>query len=132
MRNRKRRKRPRKASRRYVLVKALDRLWSLVVRKRAGWKCEWCGATERLQGAHLFPKGAYPALRHDPSNGACLCWSCHLGPRGAHKDVMIWAEHFERILGKRGQTVEALRQRALTARRPDREAIRLALEKELG
>lgn len=122
----------RRASRKRASVVALDALWSRVVRSRAGWKCEACGAEDRLCGAHIYPKGAYPALRHDPANGLCLCWSCHLGPQGWHKHPLKWATwlHNQRG-GHRGAGLITLEIRAQTARRPDKEAIRLALEQEL-
>lgn len=120
----------RRASRKRASVKQLDALWSRVVRQRAGGKCEVDGCESAPQGAHIFPKGAYPALRHDPENGASLCWSHHLGPKGWHKHPMFWSEWIEM---KRGRDfMRALGIRAQTARRPDKEAIRLALEKELG
>lgn len=124
----------RRTSRKRASTVLLDGLWSRVVRQRAGNRCEHCGSTERLCGAHIYPKGAYPALRHDVLNGVCLCWSDHLGPRGAHKNPMRWggeAGAFAVILETRGQSPAALAFRAQTASRPDKEAIRLALEMEL-
>lgn len=124
-----RRKPVRRQSAKHTKVKVLDALWSKVVRQRAGHKCVACGAEKNLQGAHIMPKGAYPALRHDPANGLCLCWSCHLGPKGWHKHPMQWGQWCAAYLG--GDLWRMLLLRSQTAHRPDREAIRLALEQEL-
>lgn len=130
------RKRPlRKRSAKQVKVAVLDALWSRVVRTRAGWKCEACGSERSLQGAHLYPKGGYPALRHDPSNGACLCWSCHLGPKGAHKSPLEWGGaggKFAVILLHRGEDPDRLALKARTSHKPDKAAVKFALEAELN
>lgn len=111
---------------RAILNRELDALWSRVVRQRAGNRCEVDGCNGSPQGAHIFPKGSYPALRHDPDNGASLCWAHHLGPRGWHKHPLFWAEWIEK---KRGRDfMRKLGLRAQTASRPDRAGIKLALE----
>lgn len=34
---------------------------------------------QKLQGAHIIPKGASKYLRWNPDNGVALCYSCHIG-----------------------------------------------------
>lgn len=55
--------------------------WARGVKRRAGDKCEHCGAKGRkakLRAHHIFGYAAYPALRLEPENGICLCVRCHL------------------------------------------------------
>jgi hypothetical protein len=55
------------------------RLHSLLVRTRAGFICERCGAskeTSQLQCAHIVSRH-YAATRTLESNAFCLCASCH-------------------------------------------------------
>lgn len=53
------------------------RAWSLEVRRRAGWKCEDCGATGvRLHADHVVERQDGGALL-DPANGRALCTACH-------------------------------------------------------
>lgn len=52
-------------------------LHSMVVRARAGYRCERCGTTDgQLQCAHIVSR-RYTATRCDPFNAWCLCASCH-------------------------------------------------------
>lgn len=39
--------------------------------------CKDCGTTKELEAHHNLPKGKYPHLVFDISNGVCLCKSCH-------------------------------------------------------
>lgn len=59
------------------LQTADHRAWSLEVRKRAGWKCEECGA----KGVRLFADHRIErqdgGSRLDPANGRALCGACH-------------------------------------------------------
>lgn len=120
----------RRASRHRATVVELDALWSRVVRQRAGNRCIIPGCNRgNLQGCHIFPK-SYPVLRHDPDNGFAACWYHHLGPRGWHKDPEA-QESIKALIG--AERIESLRFAARTRTlRPDREAVRLALEAELG
>ena len=54
----------------------LDFLWKHDVIKRAGGRCEACGAPGTV-AHHPRPKSKFPEERYDVSNGQCLCWSCH-------------------------------------------------------
>ena len=52
-------------------------LHSMVVRARAGYRCERCGKTSgQMQCAHIFSR-AYTMTRTDEANAWCLCASCH-------------------------------------------------------
>ena len=59
------------------LKKKATTLHSMVVRARAGYRCERCGTTDgQLQCAHIVSR-RYTATRVDPFNAWCLCASCH-------------------------------------------------------
>lgn len=53
-----------------------DRLFSLAIRYRDG-KCVRCGATDRLQCAHVIPRN-YRSVRWTPANAVTFCQSCHM------------------------------------------------------
>ncbi len=67
----------RKKSRRQLLEKALNDLWSKLVRKRWGGVCALCGRG-RPAAHHFFGKKAYPRVRYTYDNGVALCYHCHL------------------------------------------------------
>lgn len=58
-----------------------DDAWSLRIKQRAGWKCEWCGLSAaeikalggELQAAHIAPRWEHPEMALDPENGKSLC-----------------------------------------------------------
>ncbi len=58
--------------------KERDPLWARQVKERAGWKCERCGDTERLQAHHEIPIKIDYTLIRDLDNGICLCRKCHV------------------------------------------------------
>lgn len=65
--------------------------WRILVKARAGWKCERCGSegdTTFLPGSTLKPKklhahhkdhrgDRYPDMNNILANGECLCHPCH-------------------------------------------------------
>src|SRR5439155_14384951 len=70
-----------------------DDAWAIRVKKRAGWKCEWCGLTiaeikqlgGELHAAHIKPRSEWPEDALDDSNGRSLCTfkdPRHRHPRG--------------------------------------------------
>lgn len=81
------------------LEKSMDRLWSIRVREKAGYRCEYCGATPptvRLNAHHIFTRRA-KSVRWDVDNGICLCakhhvysseFSAHLTPCLFHEFVV--------------------------------------------
>jgi len=60
---------------------------------RSKGRCEWCGRTANLQGAHILSAGAHPNMSADPENILCLCYHCHLNVW--HKDPGIAFRWFE-------------------------------------
>lgn len=63
-----------------------DKVWSEVVRNRAGNKCEVCRSADHVQAHHLVDRSVWQ-LRHDVENGLCLCPLHHKYSRfvSAHK-----------------------------------------------
>ena len=72
----------------------LDDAWSLLVKLRAGMKCEVCRKTSPLNSHHIYSRSKR-SVRWDPKNGVCLCvghhtfrsdFSAHLTPT----EFTIW------------------------------------------
>jgi len=64
-----------------VKIDAADRLFSLYIRKRAGWKCEYCGLqfpekSNQLQCSHYWGR-RMESVRFDTDNADSFCVSCH-------------------------------------------------------
>lgn len=57
------------------MVEELDRLSSLIVRKRDGC-CITCGSTYELTASHFYRR-AYLIIRFDLRNLACQCFNCN-------------------------------------------------------
>jgi len=55
--------------------KEADLLWSLEIRSVGC--CEVCGSRNALNAHHILEKSVWTHLRHDLSNGICLCAHCH-------------------------------------------------------
>ena len=59
------------------LIKELDKLWTEIVKLRAGNKCQYCGRNNiRLNAHHIHSRSRY-ATRWDLDNGVCLCFTHH-------------------------------------------------------
>lgn len=54
------------------------RRWTTLVKKRDGRKCRNCGSTCELHAHHIKPRGKFPELAFDLSNGITLCRDCHV------------------------------------------------------
>lgn len=69
------------------------KLWSQIVRERAGNKCEFCGSTKYLNSHHIVGKKFKP-LRFEILNGICLYANCHKWKIGlsAHENPILVAE----------------------------------------
>ena len=92
-----------------------DRLFSLAVRSRGA--CESCGTREDLQAAHICSR-RYASVRHSLDNAFCLCRAHHL------LYTLRPLEWDEFVTSKIGAEAYAdLKRRALTATKPDYEAI---------
>jgi hypothetical protein len=78
----------------------LDDAWSLLVKLRAGMKCEKCGKTTNLNSHHCYSRSNKSARWYLP-NGICLDAGCHaLNNNSAHKDSFYFVEWIKR---KRGE-----------------------------
>lgn len=62
-----------------ILDDARSEEWAEEVKRRAGYVCQECGATEGLQAHHIMPL-AYESsvFSADYDNGVCLCHACHM------------------------------------------------------
>jgi len=78
----------------------LDNEWRIYIYKRAGNKCEYCGAPITLNAHHIFSK-SNPSVKWDIDNGVCVCVSHHVfGNMSFHKAP---AEMIEWIREARGE-----------------------------
>ena len=77
--------------------KKLDIMWSKLVKEKADYKCEVCGATSLLNSHHIIGR-VNRSLRWDLQNGVCLCVKHHeFGIQSAHQDpqwFMEWVETY--------------------------------------
>ena len=71
------RKKRRKKSPNKKLDDSLDKLWSLLVKHRAGWRCEYCGSREKMLNSHHIYSRSNRSTRWDLENGVCLCVGHH-------------------------------------------------------
>lgn len=70
-----------------------DKWFSLCVRERAGWKCEYCGTqyepgSRGLHCSHYFTRGNW-AVRFEPLNAFAHCFHCHQ-LLGSNPDKFYW------------------------------------------
>ena len=105
-------------------IKTLDSLWALTVKEKAGYRCEYCNKTGRMEAAHVVGR------RHRATRwgwdldigydlcGHCLCHTCHqeydehgpLEPKiieftiGRHRKERIQAKAVQRVT--KGQVFE--------------------------
>lgn len=114
----------------------LDKLLRRAVIARDGLSCKMksmggaCGGP--LGVAHLLPKGAHPALRHELDNVVLACWRHHL--HVWHKNPLLAMAWAARELGpKHMEKLEELaRLRKGTGHsKTDKMAVRLYLEAEI-
>ena len=64
-----------------TLKNKLHTLWSLAVRKRDDYTCQWCGRQDKRNHAHhIVSKGSGCGnfATYDIRNGICLCYRCHI------------------------------------------------------
>lgn len=55
-----------------------DRHWQQAVREKDRYTCQRCGKVEKhIHAHHVAPRSRRPDLKHEVSNGKCLCNSCH-------------------------------------------------------
>lgn len=83
-----------------TLYNKLDKMWRELIYHYAGYKCEYCGESGRLNAHHIFSR-SNSAVRWELKNGVCVCVSHHVfGNLSFHKAP---AEMIEWIKGERGE-----------------------------
>lgn len=61
-----------------MTTRKVDREWKNAVRERDGYICKKCGKYDRyIHTHHLVMRSQSKILKHELSNGICLCVSCH-------------------------------------------------------
>lgn len=91
-----------------IKITKCDRLFSELIRKRAGNKCEYCGKRKefkQLQTAHGFGR-RYKNVRYDPDNAAGLCFYCH---RLIDENAELKRNFFIKRLGEQGYKLLMIR-----------------------
>jgi hypothetical protein len=67
-----------------------------LVKARAGYKCERCGAEPEDQRGfhahHVYGRSNY-RLRFEPRNGVALCWPCHNWAETTPLEFADWFYH---------------------------------------
>lgn len=81
--------------------KKLDEAWSLLVKLRAGMKCEYCGKETTLNSHHIYSRSKR-STRWDIDNGICLCVSHHTFNSGfsAHKTPLEFIDWLKEYKGE--------------------------------
>jgi hypothetical protein len=77
-----------KKSQRSYLIGELDKITSIKVRTRDGYKCRKCGR-EKVSHHHIFTKVRL-TTRWDLSNGLSLCFYCHRNAHAAAEEFRAW------------------------------------------
>lgn len=58
-------------------ILACDTQFSLAVRARDNYTCQWCGSTtNQMQCSHVYSR-RHRTIRWDMMNAKCLCAACH-------------------------------------------------------
>jgi hypothetical protein len=84
-----------------AIDKKLDKACSEIAKKRAGYKCEYCGSGSYVNAHHVVGR-RNKAVRWELTNLVCLCAKHHTfsSEFSAHQTPTIFAEW---IIGVRGQ-----------------------------
>lgn len=76
-------------------VRKANELWRLLIyAKRPDGLCPRCFQRPWHDAAHIFTKGAYPAMRFELDNGAPLCRACHRRIDSDHKAKELFARAY--------------------------------------
>ena len=80
----------------------LDKIWSLLVKHRAGWRCEYCGSREKVLNSHHIYSRSNRSTRWDLENGVCLCVGHHTFSTkfSAHKTPTEFTEWLYSVKGE--------------------------------
>lgn len=55
-----------------------DKKWQLAVRLKDDYTCQKCGIRQDfIHTHHVATRSRRPDLKHEVSNGKCLCFTCH-------------------------------------------------------
>ena len=79
----------------------LDDAWSLLVKLRAGNKCEYCGKTTHLNSHHIYSRSKRSTRWYVP-NGISLCVGHHVFSSGfsAHKTPLSFIDWLKEYRGE--------------------------------
>ena len=79
----------------------LDDAWALLVKLRAGNKCEYCGKISPLNSHHVYSRSK-KSTRWDVINGVCLCVGHHTfsSSFSAHKTPTEFTEWIKENRGE--------------------------------
>ena len=108
-------------------VKRCLELWSLLVRWRDEYTCQWCGSKNRVQAHHIVARSlcsVFAYFRVD--NGVSLCQKCHLHRLKADPDAYI--EFRDRWLAKRRLQYQTMRREYSIGKLTDAELIVLEMD----
>lgn len=77
-----------------------DHIWQKAVREKYEYTCKRCGKFEKyIHAHHVAPRSQRPDLKHELSNGICLCNSCHTWvhhhPKEAVQTGLLSTEKYE-------------------------------------
>ena len=113
-----------------IRISKLDKLFSLYIRNRDGWRCQRClkqyqAPTTGLHCAHIFTRSR-KSVRFDTDNAISLCYGCH---SWGHKNPLEFYTWVEKRMGKRAFT--ALRLRSNKAGKLDHKLIEVTLKEHL-
>ena len=78
----------------------LDNAWALLVKLKAGMKCEYCGKTTHLNSHHLYSRSK-KSVRWSTMNGISLCVGHHVfsSSFSAHKTPLEFTKWLEKYKG---------------------------------
>jgi len=81
--------------------KKLDDCWSLLVKLKAGMKCEVCYKTTFLNSHHIYSRSK-KSTRWHVQNGICLCVGCHTfsSKFSAHKTPLEFTQWLIKYKGQ--------------------------------
>lgn len=120
-------KRMRQKSEKQKLRDECTKLLRKIVYARDGHRCLRCGKTAYLNASHIYPKGRYRSMEHEPLNVQCLCYGCHL--HFFHKHPLAAHEWLETVMSKKD--LDRLKLMSQTSGRIDLKLTKIFLEKEL-
>jgi hypothetical protein len=88
-----------------------EKLWSILVKARAGYRCEFTGKETALNSHHIFKKASLEAY-FDLDNGLCVCESVHEGfHQKGQETYEMQMERTAIVLQARGIAIEDVRER---------------------